>query len=300
MASRVDGRHMPLIRVELRGGLGNQLFQAAAGFSLARRLGGRLQFELTHYKTGALRSFAIDRFQHGAELIQTKRTPLQRLRRRIGKMLPGPFFKEGPGWHGRVLEERDYAYDPRILEITGDCYLRGYFQSWRYFEDCADTLRQAFDPATGASEQARSMADAYIGHTLAVHVRVGDFLQVSKANSVHGTLPAGYYRDALALARAARNISRVLVFSDNIDVARQLVPNGADVDFIEGFSAHDDLYLMSRAHSHIIANSTFSYWSAWLDGRTDPFVIAPRAWLSPEALKKTYIGDLYPQGWILL
>ena len=186
------GRRPPVIRVELRGGLGNQLFQAAAGFALAKRLAGRLQLELTHFKSGALRAFAIDRFALGAELIQTRRSPIQRLRRRIGKLLPGKFLKGGPGWSGDVFEEHDYAYDPHIQDIDGDCYLRGYFQSYRYFEDCADLLRQALDPAPGASKRAQAFADSFAGETLSVHVRAGDFLQVSKANSVHGTLPANW------------------------------------------------------------------------------------------------------------
>ncbi len=78
------------------------------------------------------------------------------------------------------------------------------------------------------------------------------------------------------------------------------MPEGVAYEAVTGNPAHDDLWLMSQARHHIIANSTFSWWSAWFDDRPGKLVIAPRAWLAPDALKKTYIGDLYPEGWVML
>ncbi|MDB5570124.1 MAG: glycosyl transferase family 11 [Hyphomicrobiales bacterium] len=290
----------PVIRAELRGGLGNQLFQAAAGFALARKIGGRLQLDVSHYKPGAARGYALGDFPHGAEVVRTSRTPLQRALRRIGKALPGSVLKKPPGWRGAFIEEASYAYDPRVLAAEGDAYLRGYFQSRRYLDACAGDLRAAFDPRPGASARALDFAQELGEGSLALHVRAGDFLQDSKINAVHGTLPADYYRDALGLARASLPGLRAFVFSDNAPVARALLGDEPGVMFVEGFSAHDDLYLMSSAGAHVIANSTFSYWSAWLDPRPGAFVIAPRAWLSADQLRKQSIADLYPPGWTLL
>lgn len=291
----------PVIRVELRGGLGNQLFQAATGYALARRLNGDLQFDVSSFRAGASRGYALEPFGHGATLVKEARGPARRLLRRLGKAFPGDILKRPSGWRGRMLTEQGYAYDPRIETVSGDCFLRGYFQSWRYFADHDAAVRAAFDPEAAASARARAFA-AESGDYLAVHVRAGDFLQDAKINAVHGVLPADYYLAALELARSERPAPRTLVFSDNVEAARRLLAaeTHSALTFVEGFSAVDDLYLMSRGRGHVIANSTFSYWSAWLDGSPTPFVVAPKAWLSPEALKTTDISDLYPSRWTLL
>ncbi len=290
----------PVIRVELQGGLGNQLFQAAAGFVLSRQLNGCLQLDLSRFRPGRARSYALQLFAHDAELVHASQNRVQSLLRQLGKALSGKLPKTPQGWRGAVFEERSFGYDPRIRTVEGDCYLRGYFQSWRYLDAYAQEVRKAFDPFAGASDRARDLSAELGAGSLAIHVRAGDFLKDPKTNAVHGVLPAEYYRSALSRVRASRPVSRIFVFSDNLPVARTLLADEPDVTFVEGFSAHDDLYLMSRADSHIIANSTFSYWSAWLDARPDAFVIAPHAWFTEEELKKTSIADLYPPSWVRL
>jgi len=287
----------PRIRVELRGGLGNQLFQAATGYALAHRLQGKLELEVAHFRSVNLRGFGLAPYPHHAEIINSPRSPLFRALRQLAKHLP---FKVAPGWNGAIFEEQNYAYDERIETLSGDHYLRGYFQSWRYFDAIADDIRRIFDPAQVASQQALDFASSIKPNALSIHVRAGDFLKDPVVNEVHGTLPADYYQRAIKLALAARPVDQLLCFSDNMPVAREVLQSFNNITFVEGFSQYDDMFLMSRAHSHIIANSTFSYWSAWLDGRDNPFVIAPRAWLTPRELKKTYIGDLYPTDWIML
>jgi len=289
----------PSIRVELRGGLGNQLFQAAAAFALAKKLNGKLQFEVSNFRSSSLRGYALEPFAPGAEIFNSSRSLAFRGLRQVTKILPLP-LAIAPQWHGTILQERSYAYDERIEQVRGDCFLRGYFQSWRYFQDCAAEIRRVFAPEMAASQQAKEFVARISPQSLSIHVRAGDFLKNPIANEVHGTLTRDYYERALKLACAARPVDQLLCFSDNASFAREMLQGLGDISFVEGFSQHDDMYLMSRAQSHIIANSTFSYWSAWLDDRADPFVIAPRAWLTPRELKKIYIGDLYPPNWIML
>lgn len=288
------------VRVELRGGLGNQLFQAAMGLSLAKRLQAQLQFELCAYRSESLRGFALTPFSHGADLINTKRSPAGRVLRHLSKVLPNGWLSVAPNWRGSILQEHDYAYDERIEHVSSDCYLRGYFQSWRYFAKDPGLIRRAFDPAQAASPAARDYAASMGDNALSIHVRVGDFLQNKIANEIHGILGADYYERALQVARKAGYGDRLFCFSDNPWHARKLLGDYKGITFVEGLSQYDDLFLMSGARGHIIANSTFSYWAAWLDGKTDALVISPRAWLTPKALKTTYIGDLYPPGWIML
>jgi hypothetical protein len=290
----------PCIRVELRGGLGNQLFQAATGFALARRLTGELEFELASFRSASLRGFGLEPFPHGARIINSPRSLSFRLLRKVSKIVPAGAWTVAPGWGGPIFEEQGYAYDDRIEALQGDHFLRGYFQSWRYFNAQKGDLLRIFNPGQVASPKAREFAAIMSPHALSIHVRAGDFLNNPVAKEVHGTLPPDYYQRAIKLACTARRVDQMLCFSDNMSVARDILRDHANVIFVEGFSQYDDMFLMSSAKSHIIANSTFSYWSAWLDGRDDSFVIAPRAWVTPRELKKTYIGDLYPADWILL
>lgn len=290
----------PIIRVELLGGLGNQLFQAATGFALARRLGGALELDTARFREGAGRSFALDGLRHGATIIGDHGSGLARTWRRIRRAITPSPLRRPVGWSGAVFREASYAYDPRIEAIAGDCHLVGYFHSARYFAAEAAAVRTAFDLGAIATPRAREIAATLSPNALAVHVRIGDFAAQSKFSRVHGTLGEAYYRNAIALALAARPVDEVFLFSDTPEAARAVMPAGASYKLMEGFSAADDLFLMSQAAHHVIANSTFSWWSAWLAPRADSLVIAPRAWLAPEALKKTYIGDLYPEGWVLV
>lgn len=289
----------PVVRVEMLGGLGNQLFQAAAGYALAKRLGAALQFDVSRYRQSGSRAYALDGLAHGAEVVGQSTWLSQRMNRvRRALSFGRPFAPAG--WAGGAFREHSYAYDNRFETLTGSQYLSGYFHSARYFAPFEDDVRRAFDLAQVASPEAKAKAASLPAQSLAVHVRIGDFKSENVFNTVHGTLSPRYYRDAIALVTAARPIERIYVFTDTPQAIPQLIPAGLDYEAVTGFSAQDDLLLMSRARHHIIANSTFSWWSAWLAPQVDTLTCAPRAWLAPEALKKTYIGDLYPEGWVML
>ncbi|MCZ8258908.1 MAG: alpha-1,2-fucosyltransferase [Beijerinckiaceae bacterium] len=291
---------MAVIRVELLGGLGNQLFQAAAGFALAQRTGAALEFDISRFRAAGSRAYGLEGLRHGARLVGGAREGAGRLINRVGRALSFGRAKAPIGWQGGAFRERDYAYDPRFESLAAPCYLSGYFHSEKYFAPAAEQIREAFSLEPQLGEEARAFAAAMAPESLAVHLRVGDFKAAQHFNAVHGTLGMAYYRNAIALARAARPIDEIYVFTDTPEAIPALIPPGTPYRAVTGHTAPEDLYLMSRARAHIIANSTFSWWSAWFDPRPDKLVIAPRAWLAPEALRKTYIGDLYPEGWVML
>lgn len=291
---------MSIVRVELLGGLGNQLFQAAAGFALAKRLGAALEFDIARFRAAGSRAYALDGLAHGARVVGQASEGVSKLRQRVDRALRFGRAKAPLGWRGSAFRERDYAYDPRFETLEGACYLTGYFHSERYFDGAADDVRRALSLLPQVGPAARAFAETMAPNSLAVHLRIGDFKAAQHFHAVHGTLGTAYYRNAIALARAARPVDQIYVFTDTPDAIPALMPEGTAYQAVKGFSAPEDLYLMSCARAHIIANSTFSWWSAWFDARPDKLVIAPRAWLAPEALKKTYIGDLYPEGWVML
>ncbi|HAH11286.1 MAG TPA: hypothetical protein DCL54_15225 [Alphaproteobacteria bacterium] len=290
----------PVIRVELLGGLGNQLFQAAAGLALAMRLGGQLEFDLWRFRKSGARSYAMEGLGHGALISGHRQSWAGRLAHRTWRRLR--FGRPGapPFWPGDVLTEASFAYDPRIEAISGSCYLSGYFQSEKYFQGVSQDVRERLSLLPLVSAPAKDFAKRLTGDTLAVHVRIGDFRSETAFTQVHGTLDAGYYRQALAHALAAAPAARIFVFSDTPEAIPNLMPPGASYEIVKGFPAVDDMYLMAQARHHIIANSTFSWWSAWFDPRPDKLVICPKQWFAADYLKNTDIRDLFPAGWITL
>ena len=118
--------------------------------------------------------------------------------------------------------------------------------------------------------------------------------------AVHGVLDAAYYDRAVAHIHAQVPHARLFVFSDDPAAAREAATRWPGAEALAGTSAGDDLYLMSTARHHVVANSSFSWWSAWLDRRPGGLRIAPEAWFTPEALRTRPIDDLIPQDWVRL
>lgn len=286
------------------GGLGNQMFQAAAGRAVAERIGGHLELDVTRIGGSRHRRFALDALPHGATIVRDERAGfarrLEKLAYAAGRAAYPKLGRPMNGWTGPVYVEPHFHFDPKVLSISGRCYLRGYFQSPRYFADVSELIRQSFDLSGCVSPSAIKTAHNFDPADVAVHIRRGDFAADSRANRVHGVLGADYYDAALKFIGSQGGIGAVHAFSDDHEYARSLLARYDRVVFHRGETEHDDLYMMSRAQRHIIANSTFSWWSAWLDPRPDALVVAPSAWFSAAKLAETNLIDLFPKTWKLI
>lgn len=291
----------PTLVVQLLGGLGNQMFQAAAGLALARRHDARLVFDLSRFRARGLRGYALAGFALDAEIKTGEQGAAARIRRLIGK-LTHPDRAKIPGWwHGAIYSEPHFRFDPAFEALRPDLLISGYFQSPRYFAGMEAEIAAAFAPEKLASATALDLAAELAGeNTVAIHVRRGDYAADPRAFAVHGTLPDDYYARATAHIRHFIPDARFFVFSDTPSEAATLAQQLPNAQTMAGTSAGDDLFLMSRARHHIIANSSFSWWSAWLDRRPGGMRIAPEAWFTPEALASRPVDDLLPEEWIRL
>lgn len=287
----------PKIAVQLLGGLGNQLFQAAAGMALAHRLHGRLIFDLSRFRQKGLRAYALAPFGLDATVMPAETGVYPSLRRGIHRLMGQthrPLW-----WSGMHLREAMFAYDPRFEALAGDVILSGYFQSPRYFAGIEAEIARAFAPLRLAPDIDPALVVQISGDdTVAIHLRRGDFASDLRAAAVHGVLAWEYYDRAVAhvLARVPR--ARLFVFSDHAEAATAGAARWDNAVAMAGKSAGEDFYLMSCARHHIIANSSFSWWSAWLDRREDGIRIAPEAWFAPGNPQDT--RDLFPAGWVRL
>jgi hypothetical protein len=256
------------IVVELTGGLGNQLFGFAAGFALSRRLGVPLWLDTQKVGRGALREFALTNLI--SETVQV--------------------LKPGSAIRGEVFQESGFHFDNRWAQISHPVRLRGYFQSWRYTQECADDLRRYLVERiapVGMTAEPR----------ITVHVRRGDYL-VSPHREYHGLVTPAYLHSATELVRSLTGIHSCLVFSDDEEQAQEVATLlGASEVEPKTSTPMETLAWMRLGGGFVISNSSLSWWGAYLSEDPSAIVVAPRPWFKAQGLDTR---DLLPSRWLTL
>jgi len=294
---------MSKVIVRLMGGLGNQLFQYATGHAMARRLGVPLLLDRTFLDSRppgmdwTPRGFDLDVFRAPMTFADT--AEVERLRRPIDRRLHRHLHHRFPWLYPDVQLERAPGYDPAILRHKAPLYLEGFFQNERYFAEVADELRsELFVPREQPDARNAALLSAVTsGITASVHVRRGDYVSNAASNRFHGVCAPDYYARAAAELVERHGVERFFVFSDEPDWTRAnlALPRPAEhVSHNTGKAAHWDLFLMKHCRHHIIANSSFSWWGAWLDARPGRMVIAPAQWFAGNG---TPASAIIPPSW---
>lgn len=304
-----------MITISLIGGLGNQMFQYAAGKALAERHGVPLALDVSGFRNYALRPFLLGRLQvpevdmeaaSGAPAVKaTDHFPRSLWRQRMDRLL-GLVGLPKLAKTADAYREPHFHFDPAFETLGPQAALFGYFQSERYFASIAERLRNWFAPREPLGGAAAAALARIEGSQLpiSVHVRRGDYLKPGTAE-FHGILGEPYYREAVGrLEEVIGRDAELFVFSDDAGAAEQVlnfVPTSRLIH-VRGDPERpwEDMALMARCRHHIIANSSFSWWGAWLNRSPDKIVIAPRAWFAPSELRKQNTSDLYPPGWVLV
>lgn len=293
-----------MVIVNIIGGLGNQMFQYAAGraLALARRQPLRLDISgFTGY--GLHQGFELQRIFHCNAEIAMAAEVREILGWRsfpgIKRVLARPGFEAIRG-RGLVVEPH-FHYWPGMRGVSGAAYLQGYWQSEKYFCDAAEVIRADFTFRHAFSEANAELA-ARICQTMAVglHVRRGDYVSNPKTHAAHGLCSPDYYRAAVRYIAERVEAPEFFVFSDDIAWARDNMDVGFPCHYIDhnrGTESYNDMRLMSLCRHHILANSSFSWWGAWLNPRTDKVVVAPARWFAGEDRR---VEDLFPEGWVRL
>lgn len=290
-----------MIVVRVQGGLGNQMFQFACGRALAQQRCDDLSLDLTAYRCYRLHAFGLRGFRCAiveAPSYLRAAGRLSSISRRLGI---------SPSWYFRLLgmrricEEGDLRYQPRLFEVPGSAYLDGYWQSARYFEGRDEVIREDFSLVRPLADQLRDRRERLsVGHgmTVSLHVRRGDYVTDKSANTVHGTLDEDYYQRAVDyLVRILGRAFRLVVFSDDIAWARDNLRLHSSMTYVEADVRFPqvDMQLMASCDHHIIANSSFSWWGAWLNPSPTKIVVAPARWFRSPSL---CADDICPADWI--
>lgn len=290
------------IIVRLAGGIGNQIFQYAAGRSLAISHDYELCLDdslLKQRRYGVTpRDYELDAYN----IVARKLTPAEqaavkpRVRRPLRYMYDIGLMKS-PFYYYR---EPHFEFDHKLHQLSGNLIIEGYWQSERYFSDIANTLRRELQPINPPPSNMRDfLGQMTKNNSVSLHVRRGDYISNPKAAANHVSCDLAYYKRAAALVAERVSSPVFYVFSDDPEWVENELQIGFPMVLVsqpKSWPAYDDLRLMSHCAHHIIANSSFSWWGAWLNPSPDKIVIAPSRWFRVDK----NIQDLIPPKWLVI
>lgn len=285
------------------GGLGNQMFQYAATWAIAQQQNAKVAVDIScyDYTHEPNRQYMLDRFAVNAPVLT--RGPVSRfLYKLAGAERPGlavpAALARGVLRIRDVREPQEYAYVPPTLPARGRVRLMGYWQSPKYFEAFADALRAQFQLRAAPTGRNLELLEQIRGSAcpVSLHVRRGDYLTTRPG----AVLSLDYYARAMHLLEQRLPAITYFIFSDDVAWAMQHLPlkrPAVAVDANGELTAEHDLRLMAACRHHIIANSSFSWWGAWLNPSADKQVISPKFWMGTQ---QSHYPDLYPVGWHII
>jgi hypothetical protein len=282
------------ITVGLRGGLGNQMFQYAAGRAAMLRTATQLALDVRRLTASGDRNYGLEDFRLCPDLTLITEGPPPRQDGRWRRLLKSLIGGE-PCFH-----EAGFPFDDGCLRLKPGARMEGYFQSERYFADFATTIRADFTPRAVHLAEIDAMAERLIPSSpcVSLHVRRGDYAN-PETMAIHGMLDASYYERALKILaeRTGSNLP-ICVFTDDPAWVRANLALPGQVRFIseDTHTALQDMILMSRCTHHVTANSSFSWWGAWLNPSQDKIVVTPARWFQPASGLDT--KDLVPSRWL--
>jgi hypothetical protein len=276
--------------VKLKGGLGNQLFQYAIGKFVSLKFEMPLYFDITSFNSDKLRSFSLNVFACEFGIYEPKME-----KKYWSDLLKHAFYKTPA-----VLVEESLMFDPTVFErIKSDTMLDGYWQSEKYFESIrVSILNEITIQSNSAAYLSFRKQIISANNAIFIHVRRGDYISNPETLKFHGVKELGYYKTALTKLRSSFNSLSIFIFSDDIEYVKNNFAWIGDYTIIDGnLKDYEELMLMSECKHAIIANSSFSWWGAWLIKHPNKFVIAPERWFEDEAMHQQS-QDIIPASWM--
>jgi hypothetical protein len=293
--------------LRLKGGLGNQLFQYATARSIAYKNDAQLWLDtFTGYRSDPFRrTFRLNHFAICAGLLPESECFLRLRQSRVARKLRSYRERCYMRWLGRAFDPFTYT-----LKVNHDAVmLEGFWQSEAYFRNVADLLRRELSLKCELSTETARLADIIRArNSVAVHVRRlhGVSAGGEKVSGRFGGAAAqvsqhDYYREAIKLIESHRDGVCAFVFADSPEWARENVRFECPTTYVTHNGPnrdYEDLFLMSVCRDHIIANSSFSWWGAWLGQHSDKLVCAPKNFSPYKGMRPLH--DVYPATWIVV
>jgi len=269
------------------------MFQYAIGRNLALRNKTELKFDLAELERDTLRHYELDIFNISARIASKSEIMLIcKCSRGIISKILGIL-----GNHYFWIKQKDQYFDTTLKWKKGHIYLDGYWQCENYFKDIREVIINDFTIKSDPDKKNRAMLEKIENsNSVCIHVRRGDYVYNKKTNKVHGVCSREYYNNAVKFIEKKVSDPEFFIFSDdslwtkaNLTLEHPTVY----VDINNTKKGYEDLRLMSKCQHFIIANSSFSWWAAWLSNNADKIICAPRKWFN-----SIDEGDIVPKSWL--
>ena len=285
-----------MIIIKLNGGLGNQLFQYSLGRKLSIKNNDIFKLDLSGFTKDNPRSYSLGHFNI-VENLAKKEDVAKFNKKGLSKL----FEKIKPYYKKSVIKYKGYDFDQNILKLSGNFYLDGYWQSEKYFKDIEGVIRKEItlkEPLV--DEHANLINNIKNSNSVSVHIRRGDYATNKKFSAVYNLLDEEYYQRTVKFIAEKIKEPKFFIFSDDIKWAKQNLNIPYPKIFVSDNSEikdYEELTLMSFCKHNIIANSSFSWWGAWLNTNIDKIVLSPDKWFN---IGVGNTSDLIPEDWIKL
>jgi hypothetical protein len=295
-----------MIVVKLAGGLGNQMFQYAAGRFLAEKHNTQLKLDTSFLldrkprKNFIYRDYDLDifniqvSFASANEILSFgKFRTLGRLTYVVKQRL---FNKQYPVY----VRENPYRFDPKFFHIPSNAYIEGYWQSECYFKPITNIIRRDFSFYKPLDRLGREMAQQVsMVNSVCLNVRRGDYVSIKATNKHHGVCEKDYFHRGISFIADKIEKPHYFIFSDDVEWCRDNLvfdyPHTIVENKYAGFKFGQKLQLMTMCKHFIIANSSFAWWAAWLCSHSEKIVIAPLNWYRNPRMNTQY---LIPNSWV--
>ncbi len=302
-----------MIITKIQGGLGNQMFQYAIGRHLAYLNKTKLKLDISFYKDpqkNIFRQYALGNFNIIENFISDDEAKKIKINNFHNKSLPTKilrkilkFLEEKKPIHKRsYIKEPYFHFCEEILKIKDKkyIYLFGYWQSEKYFKNIENIIRKEFTLKNDLSKEARDILNKIQNtNSISIHIRRGDYVKNKKTHALHGTCSLDYYYKAIKTIQEKIKNPHFFIFSDDISWAQENLKMNFPFTLVKGADIKDveEVILMSKCKHNIIANSTFSWWGAWLNSNHNKIVIAPKPWFNISTINTK---DLLPSSWLTI
>lgn len=289
-----------MIIVKLMGGLGNQMFQYAAGRRLSMSHNTNLKLDLnflldrTPRENFTYRPYELGIFNIQAGLASRSETNqffpsnkniVNSIKRKLGLV--------------KIIKESQFSFDEGFLSFPDNSYLDGYWQSEKYFKEIEEIIRSDFTLKMKATRPNQRLSkEISLYNSVSLHIRRGDYVSNPETKRFHGSCSLEYYERAIEKIANCITDPIFFVFSDDTVWAKDnlIVDYPIKFMFQNGpEKGYEDMLLMSLCKHNIIANSSFSWWGAWLNTNPEKIVIAPQKWFNDSSI---ITRDLIPNSWI--
>ncbi|HEY5125307.1 MAG TPA: alpha-1,2-fucosyltransferase [Ignavibacteria bacterium] len=296
-----------MIITKINSGLGNQLFQYAASRAISIRSNATLKLDITFYESDTIRKYRLNQFNVIENLATGDEIELYKTEEAVKKT----FFKKvlnrmnssGIEYVGKnhIKEKPWVNFEPSVLKLKDNFYLEGYWQNQSYFKSIRKTLLEEFTLKYPVDNLTRGLLEKVRNcNSVSLHIRRGDYLDIALFN----VLSLEYYHAAMSFIKKKVDKPFFFVFSDDISWAKKHLNHIENVLFIDQQGNESEileLEIMKNCDHNIIANSTFSWWGAWLNQNQGKIIIAPHKWSHNRQFQRNQDeNEFIPAAWIRL